>query len=153
EGKARYHPEQWYEVPEWCEVTFEYANGTRVIGGQKIRGGVTFEGEKGTVYVTRGKIEATPPEVLQQPLSEKDVRLYESRSHHGNWLDCIKSRKLPICDVAIGHRSATVCHLGNIAIRSGRRVQWDAAREAVVGDPEQAAMLSRPYRAPWKLPA
>jgi hypothetical protein len=115
------------------------------------RGGTTFEGDKGTVYVTRGKIEANPAGLLKEDLGADAVRLYASKSHHGNWLECIKSRKLPICDVEVGHRSATVCHLGNIAIRAGRKITWDPAKEMIEGD-EAAKMLSRPYRAPWKLP-
>jgi hypothetical protein len=75
-----------------------------------------------------------------------------SGNHYQNWLDCIRSRKPPICDVAIGHRSATVCHLGNIAIRIGRKIAWDPTKQAIVGDDEAAAMPARPYRAPWKLP-
>jgi hypothetical protein len=54
--------------------------------------------------------------------------------------------------VAIGHRSAAVCHLGNIAIRSGKKVKWDPSQERIIGDPETALMVNRPYRAPWKLP-
>ena len=80
-----------------------------------------------------------------------DVKLYVSNNHHANWLDCIKSRKLPVCDVEIGHRSATVCHLGNIAIRTSRKIAWDPAKEEIVGDKEVAAMLRRPYRSPWQL--
>ena len=79
------------------------------------------------------------------------MQLYASKSHHGNWLDCIRSRKLPIADVEIGHRSATVCHLGNIAIRTGRKIKWDPVREQIVDDKDAAAMVSRPYREPWKL--
>jgi hypothetical protein len=81
-----------------------------------------------------------------------DVHLYESKDHHGNWLDCIHSRKLPICDLAIGHRSASVCHLGNIAIRSQKTIHWDPVKERITGDDELAKMTSRPYRAPWSLP-
>ena len=66
-----------------------------------------------------------------------------SKNHHANWLDCIKSRKLPICDVEIGHRSATVCHLGNIAIRTGRKITWDPVKEQIVGDKEAAAMVTK----------
>ena len=81
------------------------------------------------------------------------MQLYVSKNHHANWLDCIKSRELPICDVEIGHRSATVCHLGNIAARLGRKIRWDPAKEQIVGDEEAARMVSRPYRAPWALPS
>jgi hypothetical protein len=58
---------------------------------------------------------------------------------------------LPICDVEIGHRSATVCHLGNIAIRTGRKITWDPKAETIIGDKEAAAMLTKEYRKPWKL--
>ena len=63
----------------------------------------------------------------------------------------MKSREKPICDVEIGHRSATVCHLGNIAVRLGRKLTWDAAKEQFVGDDEANTWLSRPSRAPWVL--
>jgi predicted dehydrogenase len=152
QGKARYNAEGLFEVPEWCEVHYEYANGTKIICGQGQPGGTTFEGQDGTIHVGRNKLESTPENLATEPLTASDVRLYESTDHYGNWLDCIHSRKLPICDVAIGHRSATVCHLGNIAIRSQKTVRWDPAKERMIGDDELQAMVSRPYRAPWALP-
>lgn len=151
-GKAQYHKDGWYEVPEKSEIIYKYANGITMICGQGIKGGTTFEGEKGSIHVTRGRIESTPADILKQPLGESDVHLTVSKDHHANWLDCIKTRKLPICDVEIGHRSATVCHLGNIALRTGRMLTWDPVKETIVGDANAAQMLSRPYRAPWKLP-
>jgi hypothetical protein len=93
-----------------------------------------------------------PAKFGDEPLTDSDVHLYESNDHHGNWLDCIHSRKLPICDLAIGHRSASVCHLGNIAIRSQKKIHWDPVKEKITGDDELAKMTSRPYRAPWSLP-
>jgi predicted dehydrogenase len=152
EGKATYHKDNWYEVPQSCEITYRYANGVVMTLSMSGRGGTTFIGEKGEIYVTRGKIEATPAGILKEPLTEQDTHLYVSQSHHGNWLECIRSRKAPICEAEIGHRSATVCHLGNIAIRSGRKITWDPVKEEIVDDKEAAAMVSRPYRAPWKLP-
>lgn len=151
-GTAEYHKDKWYEVPQKCEIIYTYSNGVVVTCGQAQKMGATFEGEKGWIHVNRGKLEASDPEILKTVLGDDATKLYVSKSHHGNWLECIRSRKLPICDVAIGHRSATVCHLGNIAIRSGKKVTWDPANETVVGDGETAAMASRPYRAPWKLP-
>ena len=147
---VEYHPEKWYEVPSKAEIAYTYDDGLVVSCGQKHKGGVTFEGEKGTLFVDRSKIVSTPAEIAKDPrVAEK---LYVSKNHHQNWLDCVKTRKAPICDVAIGHRSATVCHLGNIATRTGRKIHWDAAKQTIVGDTEAAAMLSRPYRAPWALP-
>ena len=151
EGKGRYDKEQRFEVPEWCEVTYKYADGTTLICGQSQPGGTTFEGEKGSIHLSRDVIESKPGNIIEEPLAASDVHLYESKDHYGNWLDCIRSRKLPIADVAIGHRSATVCHLGNIAIRSQKKVSWDPQKEKVVGDSELQAMVSRPYRAPWSL--
>lgn len=152
EGTARYPKDHLYEVPEWCEVIYKYANGVTMICGQSQKGGTTFIGEKGSIHVNRKEIKSTPEGIVDQPITEKDVHLYASKHHHQNWLECIKTRQLPICDVEIGHRSATVCHLGNIAIRTGRTLTWDPAKEQIVGDAEAARMLSRTYRAPWKLP-
>ena len=154
EATARYHKDKWFEVPEQSEITYTYDDGIQVICDQGGKSGpnVLFEGEKGSIAVSRGKIESTPGEIILEPLKPGDVHLYVSKNHHRNWLECIKTRALPICDVAIGHRSATVCHLGNIAIRTGRKLKWDPVAQTIVGDPEAARMLSRTYRAPWHLP-
>ena len=154
EGPATFHPEKRYEVTESCRLTHTYASGAkRIVGqGQKdIPGGATFIGEKGRIFVTRGKITSDPKEIIEQPLGENDVRLYKIANHHGNFPDCIRSRELPICDVEIGHRSATVCHLSNLVARIGRKIAWDPVRETIVGDAEAAAILSRSYRTPWTL--
>lgn len=154
EGAATFHPRKWHEVSETCRVTYKYPGDVTMIVGQKqkdIPDGTTFIGSKGKVYVTRGKLVSEPGEIAQEPLTDKDVRLYVSGNHHKNFLECVQSRKLPICDVEIGHRSATACHLGNIALRTGRTIRWDAATEQIVGDADANAMLTRPYRAPWTL--
>jgi predicted dehydrogenase len=154
EGTATFHPEHWYEVTMGCRLTHTYASGVKLIVGQgqpDIKGAVTFIGEKGKIAVDRGKISSDPKEILEQPLADGDVHLYNSPNHHANFLECVRSRKLPICDVEIGHRSATVCHLGNIVARLGRKIEWDAESETIIRDPEATAMLSRPYRQPWTL--
>jgi len=153
EAKARFHKDNWYEVPEWCEITYQYANGVTVICGPDNKMGARFEGEKGSIYVNRGVLESNPEDLIDEPLTDKDVHLYTSKSHHQNWLECIKSRKPTICDVEIGHRSATVCHLGNIAIRAGRKINWDPAKQEIIGDEEASKRLTYAYRTPWKLPA
>lgn len=155
EGTGTYPNEKHLcEVTDTCRITYTYANDVKIILGQQqkdIPGAVTFIGEKGRVFVDRGKITADPPELLKTEFGSGDTRLAVSRNHYQNFLDCIKSRKLPIADVEIGHRTATVCHLGNLAVRHGRKIQWDPAKEQIIGDDTAAAMLSRPYRAPWKL--
>jgi predicted dehydrogenase len=140
-----------YEVFSWCKLTYDYPNGVKVYGSQDYPLGVTFYGEKGKIFVDRRKITSEPAEIAKQPLSESDVHLYASKDHAANFLDCIKTRKLPICDVEIGHRSVTVCHLGNLAGRLGRKIRWDAVKEQIPDDQEANAMVIRPYRAPWKM--
>ncbi len=157
EGAATFNPQKWFETPETAKLTYTYANGVTVsctLGKGGHPGGVTFEGEKGTIHVRRGGLTATlGGEKVPDPykLPTGDVKLYVSSNHHQNWLGCIKTRSAPICDVEIGHRSATVCHLGNIAIRTGRKIAWDAKAEQIVGDKEAAAMLTKVYRKPWSL--
>jgi predicted dehydrogenase len=158
EGTASFNKDKWFETPEAERLTYTYANGVTVLctlgrGGNP--GGVTFEGEKGTIHVRRGGLTVTlNGEKVADPyeLPAGAMKLYASNNHHQDWLACIKSGKRPVADVEIGHRSATVCHLGNISVRlGGRKLTWDPAKEQVVGDPEAAAMLTRPYRSPWKL--
>lgn len=150
-GTAVYHKDKWYETPDNCEITYTYANGVKMVCSMKEKGGTTFIGEKGKIHVDRGSITSTPAEIVKEPLKEMDVHLYVSGNHHQNWLQCIKTRKAPICDAEVGHRSATVCHLGNIALRTGRALTWDPVKETFVDDKEANAMADKPYRAPWKL--
>ncbi|WP_337174962.1 Gfo/Idh/MocA family oxidoreductase [Paludisphaera sp.] len=154
EATATFHEGGWYEVAETSRIEYTYDDGVKLVclQGEGKGRSVEFEGERGTIGVWRGGIEASDPEILKAREGEGRVPLYVSDDHHQNWLDCVKSREKPICDVEIGHRSATVCHLGNIAIRSGRKIAWDPAAETIPDDAEAAAMLSRPYRSPWKLP-
>ncbi len=152
QGEATFNPHGWYEVPMTSRVRYEYDDGVIVFceQGMNTPSGCTFEGEKGTIHVDRGKLTSTPGDIIKEPLTKDDVHLYVSKEHHQNWLDCIKSREKPICDVEIGHRSATVCHLGNLAVRIGRKLTWDPEKEEIVGDSEAADMLRRPYRKPWE---
>jgi hypothetical protein len=114
--------------------------------------GTTFEGDQGTIYVNRGKLESTPADIITTPLGPNDVHLHVSKNHMDNWYECMKSRKAPICDVEIGHRSATVCHLGSLAMRTGRKLSWDPKTEKLSGNEAAARMLMYEYRPPWKLP-
>jgi predicted dehydrogenase len=159
EGKATFNKEGWFETPETAHLTYTYANGVKVLcslGSGGYKGGTTFEGEKGVISVNRGVnnlVVTLNGEKVPDPyaLATGDVKLYVSNGHHANWLECIKTRKLPICDVAIGHRSATVCHLGNIAVRTGKTLTWDPTKEEIVGDKEAAKWTTKEYRKPWSL--
>lgn len=134
------------------QVFFEctYANGVRLMC-KTGKSGMAFEGTEGTIYVDRKHIEATSPDVLNEKLGDSAIHLYESDDHYRNFLDCVKSRKDPICTAEIGHRSATICNIGNIAMRLGRKLDWDPAAERFTSDEEANTMLGRKMRGEWKL--
>jgi predicted dehydrogenase len=113
--------------------------------------GIKFIGTDGWIWTTRGYINANDRELLRQRLPASAPRVYLSNDHMQNFVECVKSRKAPICPAEVGHRSASQCHLGVIAIRLGRKVHWDPARERFVDDPEAERYLSREMRAPYDL--
>jgi predicted dehydrogenase len=167
EGKALVTPiAGGYTAPAEYEVVYTYANGVRhrcvsttanTIYGSEARKpktgelphGVKFEGPEGWIFVTRGKLEASQPELIKEPLKSKKFDLYVSNDHMRNFFDCIRTRKPPICEAEIGHRSVSLCHLGVIAIRLGRKLSWDPDKEEFVGDREANGYLRREMRKPW----
>ncbi|MDD4270134.1 MAG: Gfo/Idh/MocA family oxidoreductase [Thermoguttaceae bacterium] len=133
-------------------IFYRYANRVTVKLDSGNPGGGIFIGDKGKIEIFRGKVTSNPPEVVEEPIRDDEIHLYESTNHIGNWLECIKSREKPIADVEIGHRSTTVCHLGNIARWVGRKLQWDPVKEVFPGDEEANAYLDRPRRKGYQLP-
>jgi predicted dehydrogenase len=125
-----------------------YANGVRASVSNRNRNGVLFEGENDrSIFVSRGILESKPDELRREKIGPGEVRLYESQLHERNFVDRIYDAKPTISPVEVGHRSITIAHLANIAIRLGRsRLQWDPAAEKIIGDPEASALLARPMR-------
>lgn len=132
-----------------CRSTTANAWNGRVENRFDQRHGIRFQGSSGWIWVTRGHIESSIPEILTTPLPSSAERLYASNDHMGNFIDSVRSRKEPACPAEIGHRSVTMCHLGVIAVRLGRKIEWDPDREMIMGDPEAAAMVAREMRKPW----
>ena len=130
-------------------LKFTYANGVVMIHGGP--SGCTFEGENGTIYVDRGKLTSDPAEILKEPLTEKDAKLYRATNHRRNWIECVKSRKETICPAEVGHRTSTVCQLGNIGYWLRRKLAWDPAQERFVGDKGANLLVDREMRGDWKL--
>jgi len=128
-------------------LRYVYANGLEMIHGGEAD--CVFVGDKGTIRVSRGKIEADKPAILTDPLPEGGFRVYPSNNHRRNWVDCVRQNKECICPAETGHRSASICHLGNIGYRLGRELTWDPAREAFPGDDEAQALVNPPLRAPF----
>ena len=153
DGKGEFPQSGLYNVATRFRIEYTYANGVKVICSDHgpHGNGVHFEGTEGWVHVDRGSINANPRSLLGTIFGPNEIHLYESDSHHANFLQCIRSRSDTICPCEIGHRSVTVCHLGNISMLLDRKLKWNPDEERFVNDPEADRMLSRPMRAPWSL--
>jgi predicted dehydrogenase len=131
-------------------LTYRYASGVELYHGGG-GNGVVFHGTEGRIEVNRGHLQTWPASLMQKPIGPNEIRLYESPGHHEDWIRCIRTRQRPICDVEIGCRSVTVCHLGNLAYWLKRPLRWDPAKEEFVGDAEANRWLDRPKREPWTI--
>lgn len=140
-----------YEGTEY--QTHIYADGTKVLKNHPDMKGhmIRFIGEKGEVLVSRGdQLDTTPVSLKSKSLGSNDVQLYAvTGGHEDNWVQCIKTRKPPICTAEIGHRTATICHLSGIAERLKRPLKWDPAKEQILGDEYASRWMDRPRRAPY----
>ena len=150
-------------------VTFSQYNLTGAPSNPK-GSDVEFRGTLGTLYLNYGGFEVVPEQVRLHPVpsrspldrhppegtetkieSVKVPGRINDADHARDFLDCVKSRKQPACDIETGHRSTTATLLGNIALRVGRTLEWDAGAERISNCPEANQYLSREYRSPWKL--
>ena len=110
---------------------------------------VKFEGADGWVYVGRDRNDAEPKSLLASTIGPDEIHLDRSRDHHDNFLDGVRTRRPTIAPAEVAHRTASICHLGNIAMRLGRKIRWNPATERCIGDDEANRMLSRAMRSPW----
>jgi len=133
-------------------IFYRYANGVTVKLDNGDPGGAIFLGEQGKIEIVRDGVTSSPPEIVKEPIKDSEIHLSRSDNHTQNWLDCIRSREKPVADVEIGHRSTTVCHLGNIARWLGRKLTWDPVKETFPGDEEANGYLDRPRRKGYELP-
>jgi predicted dehydrogenase len=124
-------------------------------GPRRETNGIRFVGERGELFVNRGTIESKPIDIVKQPLAISEQKLYKSPGHHTNFVECVRDRRRPICDVEIGARSVTVCHLVNLAYWHNQKMKWDPFRWEFVGAnaAEANRWRSREQREPYKLPA
>jgi hypothetical protein len=160
-GKGFFNKTGPYDYAEFLEVHYRYRNGVEVVCENEGGNGVRFHGANGWIFASRLTLEASDPEILKAPVAGTDTRAYDERNrneeipgtddHQNNWLDCIRTRQTPVAGIEIGHRSATVCHLGNIALRLGRALQWDPEKEEFIGDAAANILKGKAFRAPWRL--
>jgi predicted dehydrogenase len=138
----------------WVET--KYADGPPMVlagGYPEIQSGTKWIGEDGWVWVDRSGFESQPAHLVSEVIGPNEKRLYRSRDHWQNFLDCVRTRALTIAPAEVAHRSASVGHLGVIAIETGRTIKWDPGTETIIGDPAAERLLSRAYRAPYQVPA
>lgn len=142
-----------YNTPPAYSFECEYASGVRLKVADKMDfgSGICFEGELGSITITRGGLKIDPIS-LRKPLGPGDKRLYESKDHFRNFIDGILTQQPTATDIEVSHRSISMAHLANIGLRLERKaLKWDPAKEQIIGDEEAQAMLSRPMRGEWRL--
>ena len=144
----------------------EYRNGVTMITSGGFPNGIRYEGSEGWIFVSRGEYSATAsdpvsksksskaldasnPAILNSVINENEIHLYKTDNQHGNWLDCIKSRKTPISPVEIGHRACSICLITHISMKLGRKLQWNPDTELFVNDEDANKLLSRSQRFPY----
>ena len=158
EGVGEFPPKDavWNTCTRY-RVELKYPGGvtmTMAGGHGDIQTGTKWIGDEGWVYVSREKFEASNDEwkkMKQLPDAQRKAKVYTSSNHTRNFLDCIRSRKPTITPVETAHNSAVPGHLGLISMFVGRKIRWDAKREVIIDDPEASKLMTREYRAPWKM--
>ncbi len=131
-------------------VKYVYNNGIKVIHKNFKRGyAVRFTGTEGTLDISREFLDSKPENIAKIEIKDTDKHLYFSDNHYNDWIQCIKNRARPAADVEIGHRTASMCNIGNICYRLRRPLEWDPEKEEFKNDPEANKLLTKDYRAPY----
>jgi predicted dehydrogenase len=153
DGSGEFPDTGLYDVAHQFTVRYTYANGVELLVESK-NPYIKFIGEDGWIMNDgwRAPLQASKPSILEEPLGEKDLRLYTCpEGEQRNFLDCIKSRKLTYAPVEIGHRTISIAHIGHISMQLKRKLRWNPDTERFIGDEPANWMLSRPQRDPWRL--
>jgi predicted dehydrogenase len=165
-GTAEFPAKGLWDVHGPFRTEALYANGVHMIVSGEFPNGIRFEGTDGWIFVSRGDeavtasdpvdrmqqakaLDASDPKILSSVIGPDEIHLYESTDHHGNWLDCVRTRKQPIAPVEVAHRACSACLLHHIAMKTNRRLYWDPLKERFRNDDDANAMLSRAQRPPY----
>jgi predicted dehydrogenase len=164
-GSAEFPKSGLWDVHGSFKTYAKYANGVEMVISDSFPNGIKFEGTKGWIFVTRGNYAATAsdpvsktptkaltssdPSIITSKIGADEVNLYISKEHHGNWLECMKTRLPPIAPIEVGHRSCSACLLHHAAMKLKRKLYWNPIKEKFINDDEANAMLSRPQRYPY----
>ena len=152
-GNGSFIRDGLFDIAEVYKFEFLYANGVRMVCANVEPRGIKFVGTDGWVFIHihGGNLEASKPSILKEVIGPNEVHLGRSAGHHRNFLDAVKSRGTTFAPVEVGHRTATMCHLANIAMQTGRTIKWDPATERITNDEEANRMCTRPMRGAWTL--
>jgi len=150
EGTGKIAPEGRNDAVYDWDVQIRFGNGVKLRftpGGDYTR----FIGTEGWVGISRGGIKAEPESLLKTPIRPDEVHLPVSRGHGGNFIDAVKTRQQPVSHIDDAVQSDLVSHVGDLAIRLGRKLVWDPVQEHFIGDDEANRLMNRPLREPWRL--
>jgi predicted dehydrogenase len=150
-AKADFPKDGLWNVHGKFRVEYKFASGVNLICASQngLGQGILFEGDKGWIFVRRGFLDAHPKTVLSSKIRQNELILYKSEDHKANFIDCVKSRRLPAAPVEVGHLANTFCLLGEIAMNLNRKLNWDIEKERFIGDLEANRLLATPMRDPW----
>lgn len=150
QGTGKFPQDGLFNTAMDYNFEFEYATGVRLTGICGGNRGLKFEGDEGWIFihVHGGNLEASNPALLKEVIGPNEEHLGRSKGHHLNFIECVKSRGEPTAPVEVGHHSATMCHMANIAMRTGKKLKWDPDKE-LFDDDEANRMMQPSMRAPW----
>src|SRR5262249_25648027 len=145
-----------YNTATAFQVKCLFKDGVELVIRHDTENGLTIEGDKGSLFVSRGALRGKPgDEMKEQPLPEEAITKLDKGkkpgSHMANFFECVKTREQPVSDVFSHHRSLTTCHLANLSIRLGRKLTWDPVKEQIVGDDEARSMQARTQRKGYEI--
>ncbi|MHC4595926.1 MAG: Gfo/Idh/MocA family protein [Planctomycetota bacterium] len=152
-AKGKRLPKGLYDTFIEYEFEFKYINGVRMIGKSAGERGLKFEGSDGWIFIHihGGRLEAEPRSLLKEVIGPNEIHLGRSPGHHRNFLDAVKSRGEPVASAEVGHRTATICHLTNIAMLTEQTLRWNPRTERVTSNYEADRLLTPVMRSPWYL--
>jgi predicted dehydrogenase len=165
-GTAEFPTKGLWDVHGSFRTEALYATGVHMIVSGDFPNGIRFVGTEGWVFVSRGNetvtatdpvaklkdsraLAASDPRIITSVIGPDEIHLYESKDHHGNWLESVRSRRQTIAPVEVAHRACSTCLIHHIAMKTKRKLFWDPVKERFKNDDEANARLSRPQRSPY----
>jgi glucose-fructose oxidoreductase len=139
-----------FDAPYYWDISGKFARGAsfHFTPGDDC---ATIVGDKGRVAISRGGLRTEPKSLLQEKIGPDEIRLYDSRSHMGNYIDCVRSRRRTVAPAEVAVLSDNITQLSMIAILTGRKIRWDPVKEVIIDDPGATQLVSRAMRSPWHL--